>query len=149
VTSYSLLIALHGAAGELLSVSDLVMAAVRRQLPLGGHHHHQQQHQDDDEVCSPPAVEVLLSAAAGVWLAAGAADVAVSLLDGLLVTRGSHITQPTLAAAMLEAASRGCEEVSWEARNSLRRYKDQLVAVFTLLLVSEYSLQASCRKFWM
>jgi hypothetical protein len=114
VTSYSLLIALHGAAGELLSVSDLVMAAVRRKLPLGGGHHHQQQ-QDDHEVWSPPAAEVLLSAAAGVWLAAGAADVAVSLLDGLLLTGGSHITQPTLAAAMLEAASGGGEEVSWEA----------------------------------
>jgi hypothetical protein len=45
-----------------------------------------------------------------VWLAAGAADVAVSLLDGLLVTGGSHITQPTLAAAMLEATSGGGEE---------------------------------------
>jgi hypothetical protein len=116
VTSYSLLIALHGAAGELLSVSDLVMAAVRRQLPLGVCHHHQQ-HQDDHEVWSPPAVEVLLSAAADMWLAAGAADVAVSLLDGLLVTGGSHITQPILAAAMLEATSGGCEEeqVSLEA----------------------------------
>jgi hypothetical protein len=54
-----------------------------------------------------------------VWLAAGAADVAVSLLDGLLVTGGSHITQPTLAAAILEAASAGGEEeqVSLEAGN--------------------------------
>jgi hypothetical protein len=139
VTSYSLLIALHGAAGELLSVSDLVMAAVRRQLPLGGdhhHHHHQQHQQDDHEVWSPPAVEVLLSAAAGVWLAAGAADVAVSLLDGLLVTGGSLITQPTLAAAMLEAASAGGEEeqvsleacIFWKAGSWC-----QLVPVCTLL----------------
>jgi hypothetical protein len=49
-----------------------------------------------------------------VWLAAGAADVAVSLLDGLLVTGGSHITQPTLAAAMLEAGGEQ-EQVSLEA----------------------------------
>jgi hypothetical protein len=110
VTSYSLLIALHGAAGEFQSVSDLVMAAVRGNLPLGKQ---QQQH----EVWSPGAVEVVLSAAAGVWLAAGAADVAVSLLDGLLVTGGAHITQPTLAATLLEAADKGQEQV-WQGASS-------------------------------
>ena len=103
-TSYSLLISLHGAAGDLQCVVDLVMAAVRGQLPLGGQ---QQQH----EVWSPPAVEVLLSAAADVWLAAGAPDVAVSLLDGLLVAGGRDITQPTLALAMLDAADEGEEQV--------------------------------------
>ena len=106
VTSYSLLLNLHGAAGEFQCVSDLVMAAVRGQLPLGG-----QQQQQQTEVWSPPAVEVLLSAAADVWLAAGAADVAVSLLDGLLVAGGRDITQQTLAAAMLEAADKGQEQV--------------------------------------
>ena len=104
-TSYCLLLSLHGAAGEFQSVSDLVMAAVRGQLPLGG-----QQQQQQHEVWSPPAVEVLLSAAADVWLAAGAPDLAVSLLDGLLVAGGRDITQPTLAAAMLEAAGKGDEE---------------------------------------
>ena len=105
--SYPLLLRLHGAAGEFQCVSDLVMAAVRGQLPLGGQQ--QQQHEE----WSPPAVEVLLSAAADVWLAADAADVAVSLLDGLLVAGGTDITQPLLAAAMLEGADKEQEQVIW------------------------------------
>jgi hypothetical protein len=111
VTSYSLLIALYGAAGEFQRVADLVMAAVRGNLPLGKEPQQQEENVSQHEVWSPPAVEVVLSAAAGVWLAAGAADVAVSLLDGLLVTGGAHITQPTLAATLLEAADKGQEQV--------------------------------------
>jgi hypothetical protein len=94
--TYAALAQLYGAAGQYKTLTSIVMAAVRHQLPLAA-----------TRISSSSRAEVVqtvLSGAAGAWLSAGRAAVVPCLLDGLVASGQGSLSHPGLAAAVLAAA---------------------------------------------
>jgi hypothetical protein len=92
-TSWGCLAQLHGVLGQWKHVSNIVLAAVRAQLPsvdAGG-------------------LQVVLAGAAAALNAAGQHVAAVQLLDGLVAAGVSAVTHAGLAQQLVDAADNSSE----------------------------------------
>jgi hypothetical protein len=103
--TYAALAQLYGAAGQYKTVANIVMAAVRHQLPLAAAPN------NCSSSSSSSKGEVLQTVLAGAaaawlsaWLSAGCAAVVPWLLDGLAASGLVSLSHPGLAAAVLAAA---------------------------------------------
>uniref|UniRef100_A0A383VBQ2 Uncharacterized protein n=1 Tax=Tetradesmus obliquus TaxID=3088 RepID=A0A383VBQ2_TETOB len=105
--TYALLAQVYAAAGQYKTVSSIVMAAVRHQLPLPA-----PPSSSNSSSSRSEALQAVLSGAAAAWLAAGHAAVVPLLLDGLAAAGGRQLSHPGLAAAVLQAANDDLEGIA-------------------------------------
>jgi hypothetical protein len=110
--SWGCLVQLYGVLGQWRQVSDVVLAAVRQQLPGVG----------------KDGVEAVLAGAAAALMAAGRHTAAVQLLDGLVAAGVTAVSHPELAQQLVEAADQStdaeqvgaCTSVRWSACTAAR-----------------------------
>jgi hypothetical protein len=130
--SYALMVQLAAMAGQYEQVTEVVLGAVGKVLPVQARQGQQQQQQRLEVLLDPHsggsgadssrvkqgsgcvwdgvALQEVLAAAAGVWRSAGCGDVAIMMLDGLMVAGQEQLVHPGLAAEVIQAANMGDKE---------------------------------------